>query len=179
MNKYTTKKQNIYGEYSKTYDEDRRLMVGDRALSSRMDWAFFNLHAGHNLLDLGCGTGGLLLRASTILGETDIACGLDISPDMLSIAKKKLCAHHIGLIQADVAHALPIQNNLFDLVTGLNLLQEIPPSHYMEVFKEIYRVLKLGGWFRGIVPCVMDNSEPNSVFSEEARNRADMHFHPW
>ncbi len=83
VKKYLAKKREIYREYAKTYDEDRRLMVGEDALSRRIDFDLSGLRIGHRLLDLGCGTGDLLLKASTMLGEDGIAYGLDLDPLLL------------------------------------------------------------------------------------------------
>jgi len=65
-------------------------MVGEEALSGRVDWALSGLQVGHELLDLGYGIGNLLLKASTMLGEDGINYGLDLSPDMLTVTAAKL-----------------------------------------------------------------------------------------
>lgn len=179
MDKYRTRKLDIYREYSRTYDEDRRLMVGEEVLFERMDWALSGLQIGHRLLDLGCGTGALLLKALTVLGKDDIVYGLDISPDMLAAAVEKLGTRLAKLIEASITDPLPFTSNYFDMVTALNLLQEIPPSHYMRVLRETYRILKPGGWFRVVVPCVMDTDDPNGAFTQEAERLAAMYIRPW
>ena len=147
MKEYLVQKREIYQEYAKTYDEDRHLMVGEKALSGRIDWALSSLQVGHRLLDLGCGTGDLLLKASTILRESGITYGLDPSHDMLAVATEQLKGYRVNLIQANVIDSLPFVISSFDLVTSLNLLQELPPSFFLNVLREAYRVLKPGGWF--------------------------------
>ena len=179
VKEYLAQKREIYREYAKTYDEDRHLMVGEETLSGRMDWALSGLRVGHRLLDLGCGTGDLLLKSSTTLGEDGISYGLDLSPAMLAVAAEKLKGYRVNLIRANVIDSLPFASSPFDLVTSLNLLQELPPSFFLNVLREAYRVLKPGGWFRGAIPCIMGTSEADSAFSLEAERRADMFFRPW
>jgi ubiquinone/menaquinone biosynthesis C-methylase UbiE len=148
VKEYLVRKREIYREYAKTYDEDRHLMVGEEALSGRIGWALSSLQIGYRLLDLGCGTGDLLLRASTMLGKDSITYGLDLPSDMLAIAAEKLKGCRVGLVQANVIGALPFANSFLDLITSLNLLQELSPSFFLNVLREAYRVLKPEGWFQ-------------------------------
>ncbi len=64
---YLELKRSIYREYSRSYDEDRQRFVSGAALARRIDWALEPLKPGQHLLDLGCGSGELLLAA---LGHT-------------------------------------------------------------------------------------------------------------
>lgn len=179
MEEYLAKKRTIYCEYAKTYDEDRRLMVGEAGLSGRIEWALSGLLTGQRLLDLGCGTGNLLVKATTILGAGGIACGLDLSSDMLAIADEKIKGSSVRLMQANAIDPLPFASDYFDMVTSLNLLQELPPRYYQSVLREVHRVLKPRGWFRGVVPCIGGASDADYVFSLEAERQAYMFFRPW
>lgn len=179
MNDYLKTKIEIYRAYSRTYDDDRRVMVGEEALSRRIDWALSGLQVHHSLLDLGCGTGDLLLTAVTTRGDRGVACGIDLSADMLAVAAGKLAGHRANLIQADAIKRLPFTDSSFDLVTSLNLFQEIHPDYYVSVFHEIRRVLKTSGYFRAAIPCIVGTSEAEAAFSSEAEHHAAMFFRPW
>ena len=60
---YVELKQSIYREYSRSYDEDRQRFVSAESLLQRIRWALEPLDPGQRLLDLGCGSGELLLEA--------------------------------------------------------------------------------------------------------------------
>lgn len=103
---------------------------------------------GMRILEIGCGSGAFTTfaaRASGIKGEV---YALDIQPKMLVQLKKKLSRpenrdiKNIKLIEADV-HKLPFENNSFDVVYTVTVLQELPDR--IRALKEIKRVLKPGG----------------------------------
>ncbi len=95
-------------------------------------------------LDVACGTGrGVSLLASI----ARIACGVDGTAEMLSIARRKLSrqAKPIGLFQGNAAR-LPFADATFDVVTCLNFLHLFPATAEKIVFvREIGRVVKPGG----------------------------------
>ena len=82
--KYVELKRSIYREYIRTYDEDRQRFVPADTLFQRIRWALEQLKPGHNLLDLGCGSGALLLEAYRQTAGTGVLAGLDLShPDVV------------------------------------------------------------------------------------------------
>lgn len=94
------------------------------------------------LLDIGCGTGGLLER---LAGGIEEGVGVDASRDMLALARTRLAEHglsHIAVRQADM-YRLPLADGSFDAVTLQMVL------HYAEdpaaALAEAGRVLKPGG----------------------------------
>ena len=97
---------------------------------------------GKRVLDFGCGSGSnslLLARRGAIV------CGIDISHDLLSIARRRLDRSAVPLrarFVAASAHDLPLADKSFDLVFGIAIL------HHLDldlVSKEVHRVLKPGG----------------------------------
>lgn len=94
------------------------------------------------LLDIGCGTGGLLERLAPRIEE---GLGVDASRDMLALARARLAERglaHVAVRQADM-YRLPIADAVFDAVTLQMVL------HYAEdpaaALAEASRVLKPGG----------------------------------
>jgi len=93
-----------------------------------------------SVLDVGCGTGtqlALYQRPGCSL------TGLDLSPAMLAVARRKLGAAaelHLG----DASH-MPYPEALFDLVTIVLVLHEMPPLLRSAVLQECRRVVKPGG----------------------------------
>src|SRR5262245_42591318 len=125
METYRERKQSVYRLYAKAYDDDRRLMLGDQAMTARMMFVADALSGISSVLDLGCGTGDLLCTLGTLLGEEACCVGLDLSWEMLAVAQTKIAAcPHTYVIQTDLTQPLPFADDSFDLVASLNLLQE-------------------------------------------------------
>ncbi|MBD6618986.1 class I SAM-dependent methyltransferase [Komarekiella sp. 'clone 1'] len=97
-----------------------------------------------NVLDLGCGTGRLLERLATKFPDLR-GTGLDLSPEMLRVARQKNC-HHPRLIYVEgKAESLPFADGQFDTI-----FSTISFLHYSEpkqVLSEVARVLAPGGKF--------------------------------
>ena len=93
------------------------------------------------LLDVGCGTGYLI---DLLKGQTNANYfGLDLSPEMLEIAKEKL--GDAASLAEGSADCLPYGNDQFDVVTCIQSFHHYPyPQKAME---EVYRVLKPGGLY--------------------------------
>lgn len=96
--------------------------------------------AGGSLLDVGCGSGILLERLLEREPTLD-ATGIDASPEMLEVARRRLQGR-ARLVMADAAW-LPFPSNAFDLVTSTSSLHHW--SDPEAVMGEIARVLVPGG----------------------------------
>ena len=93
------------------------------------------VHA-HSLLDVGCGT-GRGVRAALDLGYD--AVGLDISADLLAIARKELSIPEDRLIHGD-ATKLPFPDSRFDVSCILGALHHSAQPH--KIIGEMIRVTK-------------------------------------
>jgi len=96
---------------------------------------------GKKVLNIGCWT------ASFETQFTDDDCqitGVDISLAALKIAKK--ANPHCNFAVADAFH-LPFGDNSFDIVSLFMVLEHIPKNTEPQLFKEVNRVLKVGGSF--------------------------------
>ena len=175
--KYVELKRSIYREYSRSYDVDRRQFAGAGALGARITWALEPLRPGHSVLDLGCGSGALLLDALQNRGGEGARVGMDLTPEMLDLAGDRL-GRAAGLIQANALDGLPFRDSSFHLVTSLNLIQELPASAIPPLLAEVFRVLRPGGAFRAVIPCMVEDNAACQAFRELACLRGAMEFYP-
>jgi ubiquinone/menaquinone biosynthesis C-methylase UbiE len=110
------------------------------------------------VLDIGCGTGimeGMLLQAKHIIG-------LDISIEMIKIAKEKYKGYYnISWVNAD-AENLPIKSKSIDLSLMITVIQNIPSPP--DALKEIERTLKLEG--EAIVTYPKAHYKPEEILEE-------------
>jgi demethylmenaquinone methyltransferase/2-methoxy-6-polyprenyl-1,4-benzoquinol methylase len=94
---------------------------------------------GVQVLDLACGTGDLAFRAAAVGAHT---VGLDLTPPMIHLARRKPGADRIGWLVGDMG-ALPVNAETVDVVTtgyGLRNVPDLPRA-----LAEIHRVLRPGG----------------------------------
>jgi len=176
---YLTLKRAVYGQYSRSYDEDRDRFVSGSALAQRIDWALEPLRPGGRLLDLGCGSGQLLHRAVDHTGCEAMLTGFDLTPDMLALARAGLSGS-VNLVEGDATAGRPFGDESFDLITSLNLVQELPTNSVPDVLTDIYRLLRPDGIFRAVIPCMADgmtdNNESADMFRRLAQDRGAMDF---
>nr|WP_042187503.1 arsenite methyltransferase [Kibdelosporangium sp. MJ126-NF4]CEL18141.1 SAM-dependent methyltransferase DSY4148 (UbiE paralog) [Kibdelosporangium sp. MJ126-NF4]CTQ90629.1 SAM-dependent methyltransferase DSY4148 (UbiE paralog) [Kibdelosporangium sp. MJ126-NF4] len=107
--------------------------------------AVAELHAGETVLDLGSGGGIDVLLSARRVGPTGKAYGLDMTPEMLELARRNATA--AGATNAEFLHGhienIPLPDNTVDVVISncvINLSVDKPA-----VFAAIHRVLKPGG----------------------------------
>jgi ubiquinone/menaquinone biosynthesis C-methylase UbiE len=176
METYRKRKQHVYRVYAKSFDDQQPLALGDQALRTCMTFVADALSGIDAVLDLGCGTGDLLYTLGTLLGEEAWCVGVDLSLDMLAVAQAKIAdCPHTCVLQVDVTQPLPFGDETFDLVAGLNLLQEV--SAPALVLEEVYRVLKPGGAFRGATTCYAGDN-PAEVVHQAIARRHTWYFLP-
>ena len=97
------------------------------------------------ILDVGCGTGANLEMLKQF-GETH---GIDISEDALEFCR----ARGLERVQLGAAESLPYENEKFDLVTALDVVEHLDDD--VAGLKEMYRVLRPGGRLLIFVPAFM------------------------
>lgn len=99
------------------------------------------------LLDVGCGTGTLVIIAKETSPEAEIT-GIDIDERVLRIAREKILKKRleIKIIESN-AEKLPFKNNSFDAIVSSLVFHHLPKEVKIAALGEIYRVLKSGGRF--------------------------------
>jgi SAM-dependent methyltransferase len=108
-----------------------------------------NLKPGETVVDLGCGGGLDVLLAAAKVGPTGKAIGIDMTPQMLDLARRNAVKGTNGqpVTNVEFHHAtidkLPLHDGSVDCVIS-NCVINLAPDK-LAVFKEVARVLKPGG----------------------------------
>ena len=123
-------------------DLRRRIQLTDKLIERS------GIKKGMEVLEIGCGSGAFTTFVARAVGEQGKVYALDIQPKMLKQLKKKLTKpenrdiKNIKLIESG-AYELPFEDNSFDVVFMVTVLQEIRDRN--RALEEAKRVLKLGG----------------------------------
>ena len=135
--------------------------------------AFGHIRAGDTVLDLGSGAGKDVFLAAVKVGAGGKAIGVDMTPEMLDLARRNAVKFQAATGLANVEfreggiEELPLEDASADVAISncvINLSPDKP-----RVFREVYRVLKPGG--RMIVSDIV----LNRPLPESARNDAGLY----
>ncbi len=103
---------------------------------------------GEVVLEVGVGTGYALREIASSVGENGRAYGIDITPQMLEITRKRLqkagLMDRVELYEGD-ARSMPYEDSKFDAVYMASTLELFDTPDIPTVLNEIKRVLKPSG----------------------------------
>ena len=94
---------------------------------------------------------------------------------MLALARSEL-GGDVTLVEGNAAAALPFKDQSFDLVTSLNLVQELPADAVPPLFDGVYRLLRPSGTFRAVIPCMAEKNQAADLFRQMSQVRGAMDF---
>ncbi len=118
---------------------------------------FLDIQEGDKVLEIGFGTGYNLVELAKSVGDNGKVYGIDITPEMIEISRKRLIKNNLekraNLVQGN-SKKLPFNNNSFNIVYISNVLEILSDKDIKIVLKEIKRVLKPKGKI-----CVIDTSD--------------------
>jgi ubiquinone/menaquinone biosynthesis C-methylase UbiE len=143
----------------------RRYDLGIRLLTlGRLDKAYDRLASrierGQQVLDLGCGTGALTLRAAQRGAKVK---GIDINARMLEIAGQRLykagLTQNVELVEMGVAELDGEETQRYDAVMSGLCLSELSADETDYTLKEIARILRPEGLL-----LIADEIKPQSLF---------------
>ena len=132
---------NLYRSWASTYDSD---FAKQNDYRSPIEIAkYFDKYSNHKdtpILDVGAGTGLVGECLNKISREID---AIDISPEMLNIARLKNC--YSKIIEADLTKRLLINDNHYGAIVSAGTFTHghVGP----DVFDELLRVTRTGGLF--------------------------------
>ncbi|MCW5554436.1 MAG: methyltransferase domain-containing protein [Verrucomicrobiae bacterium] len=149
----------------RAYDWLARVITfgGERKFRQRT-LALAELQPGDAVLDVGCGTGTLLIQAAKRVGSSGSAHGVDRSVEMLAHARHKAAAQGVtaSFVEGSADH-LAFPDASFDVVFCTLMLHHLSASMQMATVTEMRRVLRPGG--RLIIVDMQRPSRVSAVFS--------------
>lgn len=126
------------------YDLVARMIMRERAIKRRVIEAA-GLASGGRLLDVGCGTGTLVILAKQAYPSAEVT-GLDGDPVILDRARRKALAAGVDIrLDEGMAYALPYADASFDAVVSTLTFHHLAPSQGEGALREAARVLRPGG----------------------------------
>ena len=122
-------------------------LIGYGKAEREMVINLLDLRKGETLLDIGCGTGTLLILAKKKYPNVAMT-GIDIDEKVLGIARKKSQSEKVTIDYIETSSAqLPFTNASFDVIVSSLVFHHLPTEVKKQTLKEIYRVLKSEGRF--------------------------------
>ena len=104
------------------------------------------LRPGESVLDVGCGTGTLAIRAKQVVGRSGTVCGVDASVEMLARARAKAARTGVEVrFEIAAAQSLPLPDSSFDLGIGTMMLHHLGRAARRDFAAELRRVVRPGG----------------------------------
>jgi predicted SAM-dependent methyltransferase len=86
--------------------------------------------------------------------KVNLGCGFLVEKDSIGIDKRD-CGQEIVW---DIRDGLPFEDNSVDIVCSCHFLEHLTDSENMDLFEEIYRVLKKGGTTEHLLPHAKDST---------------------
>ena len=155
----TTKDSITNNEYSNI---DGYIPEADLKLGCGIPTHYAQIKKGDCVIDLGSGAGNDCFVARSLTSETGKIIGIDFTPSMIEKAQllaQSLNYNNIEFRLGDL-EKIPVDDNTADVVISNCVLNLVPNKK--EVFKEIFRILKIGGHF-SISDIVLNHPLPDKL----------------
>jgi len=104
------------------------------------------IQPGEQVLDVGCGTGTLVMEVARHVGTAGRVVGVDPGREQIARARLKAARRHLPIeFQIGVIEQLPFPDQTFDVVLSTLMMHHLPAPLKRQGLAEIARVLKPGG----------------------------------
>jgi len=127
------------------YDRGIRILTLGR-LEKAYDLMVSHITYGQKVLDIGCGTGALTLRAAR---KGAMVKGIDVNSQMLEIARRKAALarlnQNLELIEMGVAELASEETESYNVVMSGLCFSELTEDEVGYALKQAKRILKPGG----------------------------------
>ena len=122
-----------------------------------------DVRASHRVLDLGCGTGTLLVMVKQARPDAQVV-GLDGDANVLKIARAKADRAGVNLLlHVGMAYEIPYREGYFDRVLSSLMLRHLTAGDKKRMLSDAFRVLRPGGELH-----VVDFGPPRTLYSRLA-----------
>ena len=125
-----------YNKWADQYDSNLNLTRDLEAIALRSELKDYQFE---NSLEVGCGTGK---NTEFLLTKTNNHTAVDLSEEMLAIAKSKIAASSVKYFQADINEPWNFAHDFFDLVTFSLVLEHV--ENLDEVFRKLAHHTRIG-----------------------------------
>jgi demethylmenaquinone methyltransferase/2-methoxy-6-polyprenyl-1,4-benzoquinol methylase len=140
------------------YDKGIRILTLGR-LDKAYDHLTSHIKKGQRVLDIGCGTGALTLRAAQ---KDAMVKGIDVNSQMLEIAQRRIVemnlAQNIELCEMGVAELGSEESESYDVVMSGLCFSELTKDELVYTLGEAKRILRAGGLL-----LIADEVRPKSI----------------
>lgn len=141
------------------YDKGIKILTLGR-IDKAYDRLVENINKDDRVLDIGCGTGMLSFRAVL---QGAIVTGIDINPEMLEIAKKRIeeveVKDKIEFLEMGVAEMDRFESDSFDVIMSGLCFSELSEDEISFTLKQVKRILRKEGKF-----LLADEIKSRSIF---------------
>ncbi len=143
------------------YDKGIQILTFGR-LNKYYDDLISHIKKGQKVLDIGCGTGALTLKAAQIGAKVK---GIDDNSQMLEIAQKRVAAanlaQNIQLSEMGVGELESEESKSYDAVMSGLCFSEISDDEIVYTLNEVERILKPGG-----ILLIADEVSPKNILKK-------------
>lgn len=130
--------QQAYNSWADQYDTNDNKTRDLEAVALRIELSELSFES---VLEIGCGTGK---NTQWLVSNNKKVTGVDLSPEMLNIAKTKVADPNASFSQADITQPWNFTSGLFDLAGFSLVLEHINDLDF--IFSEVVKKIKPGGF---------------------------------
>ena len=127
-----------YKNWSVIYDSNHNKT---RDLDFKISQEILDKFSFKNVLEIGCGTGK---NTEWLSKKSSNLIAVDLSPEMLKIAKKKIKAKHVQFVEADITKVWTFHRKKFNIICFNLVLEHIKNIDF--IFKNAASCLVNGGY---------------------------------